>query len=176
MNFRNRVFWVEDSTDQTVNFVSGGTVFIGQAFQLTDCFTLPTFATVFDQYCIYSVVARFTFEYAANAGSPGEFLSVIDFDSATAPAGPGALEAYSSFEVLSIGLGTSQIRYIEPCVTPFVFQSGTVLTSFAVARQWIDCSDTAVPHYGMKYMIRGNVQTVIGKVYLTYVCGFRNKL
>jgi hypothetical protein len=176
LNYRDSVFWCDDSVDLSTNYTSGGTVFNASTFQLTDCFTLPLFAALFDQYCIYDVKVRFMFEFTNSGASPGEFLSAIDFDSATVPTGPGALENYSSFEVMPITQGACQERFVKPCVTPFVFQSGVSVTSFTVARQWIDSADTSVPHFGIKYGIRGNTQAVIGKTYLTYTVGFRNKL
>jgi hypothetical protein len=175
LNYRNDIFWVEDSTDVTVNYTAGGTVFNAQTFQLTDTFTLPSLASLFDQYCIYAVICRFTFEFAVSGAAPGEFLSAIDFDSATVPSGPGALENFSSFEVMSIATGTSQVRMVKPCVTPVVFQSGSVVNSYIVNRSWVDSANTSVPHFGIKYGLRGNLQAVVGRNYMTYVCGFRNK-
>jgi hypothetical protein len=176
MNYRDNILWIEDNVDITTNYTSGGTVFVGTQFALTDMFTLPLFAALYDQYCIYSVTARFMFEFSNTGATPGEFLSAIDFDSATTPTGPGALENYSTFEVMSITQGCCQTRFVQPCVTPLVFQGATIITSYSVARQWIDSADTAIPHFGLKYGIRGNQQAVIGKCYLSYVVGYRNKL
>lgn len=175
-NFENKVYWFRDVSEVSVNYTAGGAVFAADQFVLTNFFSLATLVPNFDQYCIYSITARFTFEINNSTVTAGTFGSVIDHDSATIPTNWGSLENYSNFEMMPIVAGATQTRYIKPCVTPFVFQSGTSVTSFTVARQWIDAADASVPHFGIKYAVHGNTSAFTGRVYYSAVAGFRNKL
>lgn len=176
MGFEDQIFWVTDTAEVSTNYTSGGSVFNAQTFQISDYFTLSSFAALFDQYCIYAVDCNFTFEIANSGVTPGTFGTAIDFDSASVPTNYGTLENYQSYQATPITQGGTIKRLVKPCVTPFVFQSGTLVTSFAVARQWIDCADTSVPHYGIKYGAHGNTSAFTGRLYTRVIVGFRNKL
>jgi hypothetical protein len=175
-DFENQILWVTDTAEVSTNYTAGGAVFNAQSFQISDYFTLPSFASLFDQYCIYAVDCNFTFEISNSTVTPGTFGTAIDFDSSSIPTNYGTLENYSSYQAVPVTQGTTLKRFVKPCVTPSVYNNSTAFSGYSVGRQWIDSANTSVPHYGIKYGVHGNSTAFTGRLYTRIVVGFRNKL
>lgn len=175
-DYQNMILWIDDTCETSVNWSAGGTVYYGYQFALSNFYKASAEVTNWDQFCIYSVVCRFIHEIPNSASTPGEFGSAIDFDSSTVPTGFGQIENYNSFQLEAITQGISQTRYVKPCVTPFVYQSGTSLGNFTVARQWVDSANPTVPHFGIKFAAHGNTSAFTTRMIMTGVFGFKNSL
>jgi len=175
-NFPNMIYWIRCSFDDTISFTS--VVNTGaRGFQLSDMTRAVAHATNFDQYCIHTVICNFDPMMAPGSTiTPGVFASAIDFDSNTPPTGPGQLEEYASYLSLSMAPGTTQERVIHPCVTPAVYGGSASFSGYAVSRSWVDCANTTIPHFGVKYAYVGSSGNMVIKVLYTYIIGFRNSL
>jgi len=172
--FQSHIVWVQASTDLVFSASSGGAS-NAESFALSDVAALSTMSQNWDQYCIYAVKIRLEPIIGNSGVVPGALMSVIDFDNASIPTGPGQMEEYGNFMVTNIVQGVSHERLVLPCVTPLLYAPSS-LTAFATARTWIDSAQPAVPHYGIKYGVYKNSSTIMVANYKTYVVGFRNNI
>lgn len=175
-NWENQTYFVRDVCETSTNWTSGGTVYATYQFILSAFYKANVIATVFDQYAMHAVKVQFVHEIQNSSVTPGEFGSCIDFDSAATPTGFGQLEDYNNFRMSPIAQGQEQTRFLMPCTTPFVYQSGTSLGSFNVGRYWVDSANTSVPHFGIKYAVHGNTTAFTTRLFITGIFAFKNSV
>lgn len=133
------------------------------------------FTSLFDMYKINGLKVRFS--PRANSAEVGtnqgliKFFSCIDYDDSTAITLPEMLQ-YESIKQTSSN--RDHVRFVKPRVARSVYQSPLV-TAYSAGRTWLDCNNTAVPHYGIKYLIQqlpaGNQSYDVS---VTYYMAFKN--
>jgi hypothetical protein len=170
-------YWVRQSVVNSSAFSTSLTVVSENNFQfmLTDLNSITNYTSVFDQYCIYSVSATFTFAgLNPNSGAYTQsvpFFSAIDYDNVT-NTGLAGLDQFSTFNESQITPSSSVVRYVKPCVALAAY-TGT-FNGFTTTRLWLDCNSTSVAHYGLR-TICGPTSVVINiTAAFSYVLGFRN--
>lgn len=129
---------------------------------------LPNYAklaAVFDCFRILEFQARFipvynTINYTGPSTPitvPGELLTCLDYDDATAPTSTDQVRSYQNSMVSKVT--QYHERTVVPCAANALYV-GSVFTGYGrIKSPWIDCSITniatsaAIPHYGIKYAI-----------------------
>lgn len=133
----------------------GSASFKNLEFKLSDVPQVTEFTTLYDQYCIKGV--RFTLMPRYNVNTPltgtpqiPQVWSILDFDGSFPTTQDGMLQ----YQNLKMTPGTGyHKRYLVPAISNAIFNGG-ITTAYSVKkRQWIDCSDPSVPHFGGTVMI-----------------------
>jgi hypothetical protein len=172
-NIRSKIFWLQ----MTLNKVSGGNVStsidteVGQSFQVNDLSYASSFSSLFDQYCIYSVVCNIATRNG-NSNSIGRLTTAIDTDNVTSLGSEAAVQAFSSSQTVVLRPEMTVQRYIKPSISSFAYQGSG--TGYAPARAWCDLANTSIAHYGIRLYFTGN--SASGFVYdmtCTYTIGLR---
>lgn len=172
-NIRSQIFWLQ----MTLNKVSGGNVStsidteVGQSFQVNDLSYASSFSSLFDQYCIYSVVCNISTRNG-NSASCGRLTTAIDTDNVTSLGSEAAVQAFSSAQTVTLRPEMVVQRYIKPSISSFAYQGSG--TGYAPARAWCDLANTSIAHYGIRLYFTGN--SASGYVYdmtCTYTIGLR---
>jgi len=114
-------------------------------FTLNQIDQVSTLIALFDQYKIAFVEVWFT---PQNTGSQGtEYSTVLDFDDSNNLASYAAANDYQN--CVTTTLNDGQYRCLVPHVAVAAYSGA--FTSFAnETAPWIDCSSSAVVHYGIK--------------------------
>lgn len=160
--------------------ISGSTLldtFGASVFRLNQVPNFNEFTVLFDQYKICGIKWMLmprgnSSEIGSNQGQV-KFFSVIDYDDNTAPSSITDLVQYENLKVTPTS--RDHKRYLVPKVAREVYSSATTTGYSAASSQWIDCTNDAVPHYGLKYMLQqlpAGTQQFDLKV--TYYLAFKN--
>jgi hypothetical protein len=165
---------------------TSSTLFGQCSFLLSDLPQVAQFANMFDQYRFeavhFRVRARSTSGATQNLSSATSavpyLLWVIDRDDATAPTSIAQLQQYDNVHEIE-GFDSIDI-FLEPSLTRAVYASG-VFSGYEVVpckEAWLDLSNTAIPHYGVKFMVSGldalTTSSWIFEVCAWYKCSFKN--
>lgn len=139
------------------------------------------FTTLFDQYKIKGIKARFLPRgnvselTGATGGNIGSIASVIDYDDGTAPTGGiSQLSQYQSFKLTRSNQQHS--RYFKPRLNIAAINSVAGGTQNKLnVRGWLDCDVTTTEHYGLKVVVPAPPSgTVIYDVIVTMYMLFCN--
>lgn len=130
-------------------------------FSLSNISQSATFTALYDEYCITKVVIRFVPTASINNNADPTtyiaqpFYTIIDYDDNTVPAG---LTEMLDYDTLKYTVSTkTHTRTLIPRLSMLAYKtSGSTIGYAAKSRQWIDCSNADVPHYGVKYFIGPN--------------------
>jgi hypothetical protein len=133
----------------------------GFAFRLSDTPSFGELTNLFDAYKITLVEAiwELTSTSANVSGNTVAFPTVLaypDYDDATAPTTLAAVEQVQRMERLQFSSTRNQLkRSIVPRVlSPVVVTGGTTNNAAHKPNQWLDCSWSAVEHYGLKFWVK----------------------
>lgn len=148
-----------------------------------------TFQDLYDQYCISKVVVQFIpimNDSTWQTQSGGVYLNqnipflytVIDYNDSNVPTGESEMLEYSTCKFTPVY--RRQTRVLTPKIAIAAY-SGTFTSYATKGKQWIDCSSPSVQHYGIKYYISVNGNTITGnasramyKVLVKYYIKFKN--
>lgn len=169
-HFKRTAFYSGLIAGSTLSDVSGG--FIAQLSQVPN---FGEFTSLFDMYRINGV--RWRISPRANSAEVGsnqgliKLFTAIDYDDITTPSLPDMLQ----YESLKVSQSDKEhVRYVKPRIANQVYQTG-VGTGYGSTRGWIDCQNTTVAHYGLKYLLQ---QLPAGNqsfdVQVTYYLSFKN--
>jgi len=175
VGFEKKPYWFKKQVSTTFSVASSGFSAGALQFQLSDIADLVTLAGVFDQYCLYCVVVRFE-PQCSSASFNGILQSVIDFDNAAIPANAALLQGYSTYMSMNVVPGSCQERMVKVCSTPLVYNGATLPSGFMVGQNWLDCVNTAIPHYGIRFGVDTNASTYTVGIKSTYYVAFRNNI
>lgn len=135
-------------------------VFGAMAFSLQDLDQVAQLTALFDQYRIDKVIIQartrnsilqLNTSSAANA-TPPDIYWAIDRDDVTVWTTYAQARQYDNVQVASL---TDNVEIeLEPSITPAIYASGA-FSGYGVERTgvWIDCANTAVAHYGVKFAV-----------------------
>jgi hypothetical protein len=134
-------------------------VFGAYAFKLSDFPNYTEFSALYDQFRITSVDVQFLHLTTAitNTNSAGSiviacprFLSVLDYDGATAPASLDELRQYNN--CIAVNADTSYIRSFIPASLSIEYIGVTNGYSPQFGK-WHDVAYSTIPHYGLRYAL-----------------------
>jgi hypothetical protein len=174
VGFEKKPYFFKKQVSTTFTVASTGFSASALTFQLTDIADLVTLAGLFDQYCLFAVVVRFD-PICSSASINGVLSSVIDFDNAAVPANAAVLQGYSTFMSMNVLPGSCQERMVKVCSTPLVY-NGVGTSGFMVGQNWVDCVNTGVPHYGIRFGVDTNTSAYTIAIKSTYYVAFRNNI
>lgn len=174
--------------------ISAGTVGIanganssynGINFRLNQIPNYTELTSLYDEYRIDKVVVEFhprasaltTPAAAPAAGNVNQsfsniqpFLTVIDYDDSTPPGSRNDLVQYSNLLVSHYGQKVT--RTFVPHVAVPVFRTGVSSGYGSKPKQWIDCANDDVPHYGLKWAFNqdtaAGADTVVYDLFVTF--------
>jgi hypothetical protein len=139
----------------------------GTYFQLNDIPQAATFTSLFDQYRIDKITVVFTPNLAitgifsaANALllTPPQLWYAIDYDNASVIAPLTSLMEYEGVRMVQAQDGKPITITFKPRAALAAYAGA--FTSYAnVGNMWIDCANTTVQHYGVKWGIPCPVST-----------------
>lgn len=131
------------------------------SFSLSSLPNASEFTSLFDQYKITGVKLDFipfgdsvNLPLASMSGSSsvmspgGPLILAVDYDDNTTPAVASQLLEYQTCKVIPIP--RRHRMYIRPKFATEVYRSG-VASGYGARSGWLDCSNSDVPHYGVKY-------------------------
>lgn len=127
-------------------------------FKLDDVPGLSDFTSLFDYYKITGVQLKFTTYLDPNSQAAGnayypKMYSTIDLDDDSAPLSSDDLRQRQSCKIRWLAPNRSYNFFLRPRYLKNVYISG-VANGYELGRnQWLDLSNTNVPHYGFKYVI-----------------------
>lgn len=169
-HFKRTAFYNGLIAGSTLSDVSGG--FIAQLNQVPN---YTEFTNLYDMYRINGV--RWRLSPRANSAEIGtnqgmiKLFTAIDYDDIVTPSLTDMLQ-YESLKVTRSD--KEHVRYVKPRVSQAVYQTA-VGTGYSSARGWIDCANTTVAHYGLKWLLQ---QLPAGNqsfdVQVTYYLSFKN--
>jgi len=129
-----------------------------QAFRLNLLPNYAEFTTLFDQYRIDRIDAKFMSPYTNTEQVPGStttpdatlYLHTCnDYDDATAIS-PATMQEYETYKVSQLSSGKPVVMSFVPHIALSTYAAG--FGSFANFKpQWIDAASAGVEHYGLKY-------------------------
>lgn len=179
--------------------VNKGTVGVGSAlqanynainFQLNDITSAAELTSLYDEYCITKIVCEFIPRAGALsdtiAGAYGNvdqqygavqpFMTVIDYDDSNAPANRTELLQYQTAKYTKPT--AKHVRVLSPKIAVQTYKIPVSSGYSAKSRQWIDCADNTVPHYGIKWAWDQSVPApqggvVVMDIYCTYYVKFK---
>jgi len=147
---------------------SGTDGFGGCSHILADLPDDAAYTSIYDQYRIVKVemwiiprVTQVDMDDTGTRQNPWLMYIVEDKDDSTPPSAVESVLAHNSVRV--IDLRKKYYFKYYPSVTPSVFAGGT-FSGYSIANggkkgPWIDCANTSVPYYGLKWAIPGPVAT-----------------
>jgi len=176
---QDKITWIETSYLASLSIPAFGSLLeTNQNFQLSQIPLFASWQALFDQYCIYSAMVRFS--VAIGGASPaafGRITTAIDYDSGAAVGSSTALLGFNSADSSDVIIGKSYERFVRPCITTLATGgSSSSATGNTVTRSWIDSAFPSVPHFGVRCICDGNLNTVpLTLIILTTLqIGFRN--
>jgi hypothetical protein len=133
-----------------------------------------SWVTVFDQFRIIGVRVRFFPCTISGGGTPSQFVvySAIDYDDSAGTAASSLIQ----YDTLKVG---NSLAYWERSLVPKValaLYSGSTFTNYGSAgsRQWIDCTSSNTPYYGLKIAIPATAGTSYIQYVVEMTVQFRN--
>lgn len=154
---------------------SGGTSLnFARGFSLSQLPGVAEFTTLFDQYRILKIKARWmpranSAELYAN-NTIGSLFTVVDYDDVGTPTAINDLMQYQNLKTTRhVG---EHVRVFKP-----QFNVNTGLTGNRPSRGWLDMNDTTIVHHGIKGHLQGNGNAAVTVIYdciLTFWVAFKN--
>jgi len=183
-NYLSTPYWIQTTWDTSLNLSAGGAVVENaQGFVLSAFPDASAIASLFDQYCIYSVHVRAILDLTASTvvvgARYGQIYSALDFDSSGAVSSVGAIERYSSLQVAELVPDKSYERFVKPaCMLVTGSSNSTSSTGVALGRFWLNSATQNVPHFGIRFLTAGNgsVTSPLVRFYITAIIGVRNTI
>lgn len=139
-------------------FLAGSTLldtFSSIQFTLSQVPNVTEFTNLFDCYRINGVKVKLmpranSAEIGTNQGMI-KLFSTIDYDDATVPTAITDLLQYETLKTTSSN--REHTRYFKPKIAKTVFQT-SLASGYSQGTGWLDCDNTAVPHYGLKLALQ----------------------
>lgn len=155
-----------------VNITGVGSRFVAQTssnrnisfeFRAADLDNWTQYSALYDQYCLTKVVVKLIPMLTQNnvqpiSGTslinPGITGTVIDTDDSNTLSTLNDYQQYESFKFQNAMSGKPIVRVITPGIKNYMISTGGASVPAGTKRkQWIDCSQGTVSHYGLKWFI-----------------------
>lgn len=140
------------------------------SFQLADFKDYDEWSTMFEKYRISKIVYELRYASLGPKGPQYNYTSVgavptngrdivpgfgwvADHDDASNPIGLDEMRQYPGWKETTLHEGKKISMVVKPACLGMLYE-GAVTTGYTERyRTWIDCNDTQVPHYGLKFVI-----------------------
>lgn len=154
-------------------------------FRLSDVAAHTEFTTLYDQYIIDKVLVYFDYTpddlpgLSGGASAPGIFPKLWvkrDYDDAATPTMTQMLQSNQAKCLRFTTNRMTRVMVIRPAFANEVYQSSTSTAYTTMRRQWLNCSNDSVPHYGLKCIAQGVPSQDLGSitVRVKYFLRFKN--
>lgn len=180
---RKQIITITRSVKKAEIFVGNVETTGAASFALSDLPSYTDFTSLFDQYRICQITARFLpgvslFGASTTTTDIPDLHTAVDLDDDTAPATVDTLRQFATHQV------TPNQQYVERVWTPrfaVATYSGTFTSySLAPSGQWIDSNSPGVLHYGVKWGMTpvsvASGQYLLYNVECTYVVQCRSPI
>jgi len=160
-------------------FSQGATAVFGAiTFTLNNLPNAGEFTALFDEYKIMNCKVHFmprgnSSEVGTN-NNTGKLFTLIDYDDDTAPVSIDEMLQYPNCRTISSN--HNHTRSLRPKSAALIYQSGippTVTPGYAARSGWIDCNNSSVPHYAVKYALQATAGANIFDVKIDYTVAFK---
>ena len=111
---------------------------------------------------------------AATNNSAGKVFTVVDKDDDGTPASINELLQYPN--VKTTNTMRDHARMLKPKFASGAYISGispSLTLGFGERSGWLDCENSSVPHYGIKYAIQGTAGAQVFDVLIDYSVSFK---
>lgn len=150
--------------------------YAGRTFKLNDLPDYAEWTATYDEYRISGIVVRYvpmatTEEATTSAYNTGLLHSAVDYDDATAPASVDEILQYQNHKLTRFN---QELRtYFKPKIAEALYTTSFV--GFGARREWVDCANADVAHYGFKTVLQAANTNVLTsyRVFITYYIKFR---
>lgn len=148
VRFRQFVYTTNLTQAATAQFGSGN-------FTLAQLPQVATFTALFDQYKVEYLEFSFRMAYlttpitAFTTTTMPAIYTVVDLDDVVAPTTLNQLREYSSCQIHE-NTPTFTVRF-KPGILTGIYNGTTIVAGGATSAPWLDCNQTAIPHYGVKW-------------------------
>jgi hypothetical protein len=176
---RNKIFWIQQTCviNSGISVSSSIDTEGGFGFTLSQLGDYTALTSIFDQYCIYSVLVAIQVNAAGltnTAARYGRLTTALDFDNVLSLGSESANMQFSTARTTNLVANMAVQRYILPCVAPALY-GGSTFSSYGIARSWCDSASTNTQHYGLRVYFSGNnASNVTYDVIGTFTLGFRS--
>jgi hypothetical protein len=171
------IHWIQSTYSGNYTVSSSAITENNLQFTLASLNAYSSWVALFDQYCIYSAHVRLSIIGEGYTTSLGTLATAIDYDSTGNLGTYVGIQDYSTVQVNTVEVGMSYERFIKPCVASALYNVSTAgFSGYGIARSWVDCVNSGVPHYGFRAIWNGNASTVTATYTVTLVLGFRNNI
>lgn len=150
----------------------------GDSFTFSQLSNVASFSSLYDKYRVdyleYTFRPQYNQQYfstQANFIVPQIYIAP-DRDDANTPTGISYMQEYQSCQVHQTD--TFTLRF-KPGVQLGVFGGAGIITGGTVISPWLDCSQTGIPHFGIKYAIDAGIATALQTWNITLAVGLSFK-
>lgn len=147
-----------DSGTFVGNATTGAPLLKGASFNLNNIPNVGEFTALFDQYMITHVQLRFHLQVDPSAQASAsavypKIYTATDFDDDGAPATLNAIREHARCKVRVLNPNRPVVVNIKPAINTLVYRGITTSSYSPQWRKWIDCAQTDVPHFGLKWAV-----------------------
>lgn len=151
-------------------------------FRLSDVAAHAEFTALYDQYIIDKVVVMFDYspDQASSVSNSAHVYPKLwvkrDYDDDATPTMTEMLQSNQTKCLRFTASRTSRAMVIRPAFANEVYRSATSTAYTTMRRQWLNCANDDVPHYGLKCIAQGLPSTNLGgiTVRVKYFLRFKN--
>lgn len=173
VHYFKRSLWLPAAIAQSATAVFGAIT-----FTLNNLPNATEFTSLFDEYKIMNCKVHFmprgnSSEVGTN-NNTGKLFTLVDYDDDTAPASIDEMLQFPNCKTVSSN--RNHIRSLVPKHASLVYQSGippTVTPGYAARSGWLDCNNSSVPHYAVKYGLQATAGANIFDIKIDYVVAFK---
>jgi len=128
------------------------------AFTFTSLVNASEFTALFDQYKITHVQVKFFLKIdpgaqsAAGASYP-KLFTITDHDDESPPASLNVMREHPRCRIRVMNPNRPVTVNIKPAILGLAYKTAVASAYCPKWKQWIDCNDSMVPHYGLKWAI-----------------------
>lgn len=156
-----------------VNVVSTGDTKGALTFALSNLPDSSDFTNLFDQYRIMAVAVQFVPTFTGSDMNPSSstpylqpLYTCIDYDDNTSPVDENYMLCKDTMK-MTRGHHTHR-RYFTPAISSETYKTAVTTGYSTLRKQWLDCTDSTIPHFGLKYFIEANNITATTLRYKIY--------
>lgn len=166
------------------NFGSAGTNFAIKQFSLASVVNFNEFRELYDNYRILGV--RVYFDYTPDVatvfagGVPASYMPKLwvlrDYDDTTTPTLDIMAQSVKTVCLRFNSFKQTQSIFIRPAIRNEVFRTSGTSSYTNSWGEWLDCTNSDVPHYGLKLIAQGLPSVNLGAITIRckYYLEFKN--
>lgn len=171
----------DDPNVLSCNFGSSGVSPTALTFSLDKVVNPSEFTQLYDQYKIKGI--KIYFDYSPDVGGGTGATSLMpklwikrDYDDASTPTLTQMTESNQSRCIRFNDNRTTFSIFIRPSTLKSIYRTSLTQAYGPEWRQWLDCANPDIPHYGLKLLAQGLPSTNLGAITVRckYYLAFKN--